>query len=401
VNDRRPFRVVVCALGLIMPFGVVDRSDAQELPVDQEVTPVSEQGVGAEPSPEGLRLNASLGGGWDSNASFEPGGPGSGAAFGQAGIARTWTTPRWTTSINLGGGGSVYQTEAATSRYQLGGGLDTSGQLGTRTTISLGATGGIERTDLLEDPLTAGLVLPITSTRRFQGQVGLGRALGAQTQLSLSAGYGRYYFDAEELSDSEGMNAGAQLSRTISPKSTVSLGYGFQTSLYEETSPSQTHSLSLGFGRTLSPRTSLSLSAGGDQRRVDGVSGGWILSGDAAFILQGSRTSLSLRYSRGVTPAPGLGRDRISNLFSLGLTSRLRPWATLSMSASRGLNQDPVDRDLHYSTDTLSLGLNLRLTQTLGIGPQLRYRRRGEIDDNPAVSSVSVGLALEYATWLR
>ena len=159
--------------------------------------------------------------------------------------------------------------------------------------------------------------------------------------------------------------------------------------------------MSVGFGRTLGSRTSLSLSAGAGRSGLQGGGGRWIFSGSAGYSLAGERTSLSLSLSRSIAPAPGLGQDRILNMLSVALTSTLRPWATLTLAGGHGLNQDPADPDLSYSTDNVSLGLRLSLTQTLGLAPQLRYRRRGEINDNPAVSSFSVGLGLDYSSFLR
>ena len=75
----------------------------------------------------------------------------------------------------------------------------------------------------------SGLVLPITRSRTLTGNVALGRTLGALTQLSLTGGYGRYFFDSEELTDSAGISVGAALSRTVSTHSTVNFNYGFST----------------------------------------------------------------------------------------------------------------------------------------------------------------------------
>jgi hypothetical protein len=398
----RPLGILACVLGLLAGAG---HAHAQEVsaplsPGEEQAEATEGGGPGGLPL-AGLQLNASLGGGWDSNASFMPDGIDSATAFGKAGLARTWLSPKWTTVANVGAGGSVYQTSTATSRYQLGAGLATTGRLGTLTTLTFGASGGTEYTDALSDPATVGLVLPITRSRRLQGQVSLSRALGAHTQLSVGADYGRYFFDSEELADGEGVSATAGLTRTLSPKSSLTFAYGLQSNRYEADARSRTHTLSLGVGRTLSSRASLSVFAGADRRGYEGEDSRWILSGNAAFTLQGRRTSLSLSLSRGVTPGPGLGQDRILNLISLALTSTLRPWATLTVSGSRGVNQDPVDPDFNYSTDSVDLGLSLRVSQTLGLAPQLRYRRRGEIAGNPAVDSFRFGLALDYTRTLR
>jgi len=231
--------------------------------------------------------------------------------------------------------------------------------------------------------------------------VGLARDLGTRTRLDLSGGYARYFYEAEELADSEGLRATAELSRAVSSESSLRFSYGFQSNQYEGRDQSQTHTVSAGFGRTLSARTSMSVSVGADQRTVGGVPSRWIFAGGGAFNLRGNRTSLGLRFSRGITPGPGLGQDRILNLFSVVLTSTLRPWATLTLVGSRGLNQDPVDSDLNYSTDGVDLGLRLRLSQTLGLGPQFRYRRRGEFGATPPVDSFRVDVALSYSRLLR
>jgi hypothetical protein len=110
---------------------------------------------------------------------------------------------------------------------------------------------------------------------------------------------------------------------------------------------------------------------------------------------------VSFNLSRGVSPGPGLGQDRILNLLSVAVSSTLRPWLTLSLSGSRGFNQDPVDPDVNYTTDSVDVGLRLRLSQTLGLAPQLRYRRRGEIAATPPVNSFRLGLALDYVRTLR
>jgi hypothetical protein len=398
----RPVCTLACLLGLVLRPGLASRADAQEIPIPEEEEEASvSQGTSEELPVAGLQINASLGGGWDSNASFQPDGLDSATAFGQAGLARTWLSPQWTTVANVGAGGSVYQISDASRRYQLGGGLATTGRLGTLTTLTLGGGGGTEYTDELNDPATAGLVLPITRSRRLQGQASLTRVLGEQTQLAVGGDYGRYYFDSEELSDSEGITATAALTRTVSPQTDVTFGYGFQSNQYERESRSRVHTLSVGFGRRLSSRTSLSLSVGADRRNYEGIASRWVFSGDAALNLQGRRTSLSFSFSRGVTPGPGLGQDRILNLFSVVLSSTLRPWAMLSLSGSRGINQDPVDPDIDYTTDSVDLGLRLRLTQTLGLAPQLRYRRRGEVAGTPAVNSFRLGLALDYVRTLR
>jgi hypothetical protein len=392
-------------LGVLVGPGLATGVDAPQLPPalpqgDEPGGLESTGGLSGLPL-AGLQINASLGGGWDSNATFEPDGTDSATAFGQAGLTRTWLSPKWTTVANVGGGGSIYQLSTASSRYQLGGGLGTSGRLGAFTTLTLGGGGGVEYTDFLNDPATAGLVLPITRSRRLQGQVGLTRALGARTQLALSGDYGRYFFDSADLADSEGITATASLNRTLNSATSLGFGYGYQANEYDASGRSHTHTLSVGVDRTLSTRTSLSVSVGANRRNFEGINSGWIFAGEGAFDLQGRRTSLSFRVSRGVTPGPGLGQDRILNLFSVVLTSTLRPWATLTLTGAHGLNQDPIDPDLSYSTDSVDLGLSLRLSQTLSLAPQLRYRRRGEINELPAVNTFRVGLALGYARLLR
>ncbi len=403
----RPWSVRARAgvLGLLASLALAGRVDAQELvaPVagDEDEAALAETDAGTGLPVAGLLINASLGGGWDSNASFQPGGTDSATAFGQAGLTRTWLSPHWTTVGTVGGGGSLYQTAAATNRYQLGAGLGTVGQLGTLTSLTLGAGGGIEYTDFLSDPATAGLVLPIARTRRLQGQVSLARTLGAQTQLTVGGDYGRYFFDSEELADTEGLTASAALTRTVSSQTSVTFAYGFQSNQYDRGDRSRIHTLSMGLGRTLSARTSVSVSAGADRRSFEDFDTRWTFSGNGAFNLQGRRTTLSLNLRRGVSPGPGLGQDRILNIVSVVLTSTLRPWATLTVSGSRGFNQDPIDPDLNYSTDSVDVGLSLRLSPTLGLAPQLRYRRRGEIELVPAVNTFRVGLALDYSRTIR
>ena len=402
---HRPVYTLAFLLGLLAGPALASRADAQEVPVPvspgEEEAALGETGTPADLPIAGLQLNASLGGGWDSNASFQPDGTDSATAFGQAGLARTWLSPKWTTVANLGGGGSLYQTSAAGHRYQLGAGLNTTGRLGTLTSLTLGASGGTEYTDFLNDPATAGLVLPITRTRRLQGQAGLTRALGAQTQFSVGGGYGRYFFESEDLADTEGITASAGLTRTLGSQTSFAMDYGFQANRYEQNDRSRTHTVSLGIGRTLSARTSLSISAGADRRNFEEAASRWTFSGNAAFNLQGRRTSLSLSLRRGVAPGPGIGQDRILNMVNVVFTSTLRPWATLTLSGSHGLNQDPVDPDLSYSSDSVDLGLSLRLSQSFGLAPQLRYRRRGEVGVIPAVNTFRVGLALDYARTIR
>jgi hypothetical protein len=399
---HRPAPAIACIVGLFVSPVLAGRAAAQELPGPG--SPGEEEaaaGTAVEVPIAGLQINASLGGGWDSNASFQPDGASSATAFGQAGLARTWLSPKWTTVGNIGGGGSLYQTSTTGNRYQIGAGLNTTGRLGTLTTLTVGAGGGIEYTDFLSDPATDGLVLPLTRTRRLQGQMSLTRALGVRTQLTVGGDYGRYFFESEDLADTEGITASAGLTRTIGLQTSFTLGYGFQANRYEQNDRSQIHTLALGVGRTLSTRTSLSISAGVDRRTFEEVASRWTFSGNAAFNLQGRRTSLSLGLRRGVAPGPGLGQDRILNMISLVLTSTLRPWATLTLSGSRGLNQDPVDPELDYSADSVNLGLSLRLSQSFGLTPQLRYRRRGEVGVLPAVSTFRVGLALDYSRLVR
>lgn len=399
-----PVRHLARVLGLLAALGLASRAAAQESadpPPDAEAAVPTGTGLGGSRPLAGMEVSASLGGGWDSNASFGPDGSDSATAFGQAGLVRRWQSPNWATVANIGGGGSVYQSTLATSRYQIGGGLNTTGQLGTLTTVTLGGSGGTEYTDVLSDPATAGLVLPITRSRRVQGNAGLERTLGARTKFSVGGSYARYFFDAEELADTETVAADAALSRTLSLQSRLSLSYSFQSNQYDEGERSRTHTLSVGIQHNLTTRTSLSLSAGGDRTEYPGSAARWTFAGDAAFTLQGERTSLSLGVSRGVTPGPGLGQDRILNLFSVAVTSTLRPWATLVLSGSGGLNQDPVTPDLNYWTESIDLALSLRLSQTLGLTPQIRYRRRGEVGAAPPVDSLRLGVALDYSRILR
>ncbi len=401
MTRERSFRAFAFVLGLLAAPGVLGRADAQEL------EPVEPSGVEPTPAAEvegplaGLAMTASLGGGWNSNASFQPAGQPSASAFGEGGLTRTWRIPNWTLSADVGAGGSVYRTGVDTNRYHYGGGLSASGRVGTLTDLSFTGNGGVEYTDFQADPSTDGLVLPLTLSQRLNGGFGLGRQLGAQTRLDLTAGYGRYFFDSEELVDAEAISAGASLSRSSSSRSSFSLAYGFQSNQYGQGTHSITNTVFGGFTRRLSDRWTLAASLGTDGRSFEGSDVRWTLNANGTLGYEAGLTNWSLRYRRAVSPGPGLGTDRILNLFSLIVVSTPRPWLTFNVTGSHGINQDPVDQGLSYATDVLAVSLRFRLTRTLGLAPLLQVRRRAEVNERPAVSDFRVGVALDYVGFHR
>lgn len=401
MTRERSFRAFALALGLLAAPGVLGGANAQELePVEPAGgEPTTAEGVG-EPL-AGLAMRASLGGGWNSNASFQAAGEPSASAFGEGGLTRIWRIPNWTLSADLGAGGSVYRTGTSTNRYHYGGGLSASGRMGALTDVSFTGDAGVEYTDFQADPLTDGLVLPLTLSKRLNGGFGLGRRLGAQTRLDLTAGYGRYFFDSEELVDAEGISAGASLSRTVTSQSTFSLAYGFQSNQYEQGTRSIINTVSGGFTRALSEHWTLAASLGTDGRSFEGSDVRWTLNANGTLGYQAGLTNWSLRYRRAVTPGPGLGTDRILNLFSLIVVSTPRPWLTFNVTGSHGINQDPVQQDVSYATDTVDVSFRFRLTQTLGLAPLLQFRHRAEVNERPAVSSFRVGVALDYVGFHR
>jgi hypothetical protein len=405
MSGHCPVRTLALIVVPLVSPVLVSRAQPQDVVAGEDsegtTTSGSPQEEGVERAVAGLALDISLGGGWDSNARFESGGEHSANGYGQADVGRTWTTPSWTFAADVSGGGSVYRATTATNRYQFSGGLSASGALGTRTDLSVAGSGSVEYTDFLSDPATAGLALPLTLTRRVVGNATMQRRLGARTRLDLNADYGRYFFDSEELADGSGISGGAGLSRGVSDKTSLSFAYAYQANQYEGTGWSQVNRVSAGLSRTLSEHATLSMSGGVDGRSLEGLDTRWIASGSGTLAYKSSRTTWSLRFYRGVSPGPGLGTDRILNLFSLVLSSTPRPWLTLSATASHGINQDPLDPGSKYESDDVGVFVRFRLTRTLGLAPQVSYRRRGEFGDQPEVHSMRLGLALSYSELIR
>jgi hypothetical protein len=361
-------------------------------------------GVVAPPvkGPSGFVLNANVAGGWDSNPAWLTQPRSSLAGYGGASLAKTWSTPSFSVTADGSGQASIFKAGVAANRYDYGGGLAAAGALDSRTNLALRVGANVQHNDQLFNPLTAGLLLPVTKTKALTTSADVSRRVGSRSQIGIAGSWARLQFEGAGLSNGTALAATARYSYNVSPRGQLSANYGYQTNDYERGGRTHVQTLAAGYGSALGARSKLTFSAGSDVRTLPGAtSATWSLYLNSSYSVTGRHTAFVAAYRRGVNPGPGLGQDRLLGIASASFSATPNTWFSLILSGSHGNNSQGTGTNQTYTTDEASASLRARLNRDLGLVLLNEYRQRGAVATFQGVTDYRISLALAYARTFR
>ena len=367
-------------------------------------TPLPVPGVLAPPAkrPPGFSVAGNFGTGWDTNPTWQAEPSGSIAGYGNGSLAKTWSSPLFSLTASGNGDASVFQSGVSANRLDYGGGLEAAGALGAHTGLALAARGDVLHNDQLFDPLTAGLLLPVTKTKTLSTTAALTRQLGTRSELGIDGSWSRVMFDSPQLVDGSSLSATARASRGVTARGRVSASYAYMTNDYETTGRTHVHTMAAGYSSGLGRRSQLSLSAGGEASQRGTPAYVWSLYLNALYSVTGRRNAFVAAYRRGVNPGPGFGEDRLLGVFSASFSSAPKNWLSVSLSGSHGNSTRGTGSEQQpYKTDEASASLRARLNRDLGLTLLQEYRRQSAVAAIQALADYRISLLLGYSRTFR
>jgi hypothetical protein len=244
--------------------------------------------------------------------------------------------------------------------------------------------------------LEAGLLLPLTRTQTADTSASLAFQLAANTTLTTEGRYERARFDAPGLVDGQQWAGGLSLAHALSSTDRLSFNYALRDIRREE-SDRRVHDFFAGWGRTLARRLTTELVAGASYRPAVGELGGRTdFYGSATLNYAFQHGTLQGRYSHALGEAYGLGRERVADVVSGGLTRRFGRRLDTALGAGYGFSRDPLDPTFRYRVQTGSAGLGLVLSRDLRLGASYGLSRSRERSTAEPIVSQFGSLSLSY-----
>jgi hypothetical protein len=398
-----PAAIAILGLALASPAGVAAQ---QTQPLPQDLA----RQLPARQRTAGLELDASVGGGYDTNPDYRTS-QGSATAFGDLRLDKTWVAQKLTVGLGGFARGSLYQSDAAQSRFDFGGTLGLSGTLGERTKASLSTSAELTHNDQLFDATTSAVLLPVMRTRVLTAGADLTHELGSRTQLGLRGSFASLHFDqtdpllitGAQVQDGNDITANARLSHGFSPRQQLSAFYSFQSNNYQVSRRAQVHTLGAGYTIAVGQRSRLGLDAGADAYSRAGAGGASkSLYFEGTYTWTGRRSTFVTALRRGVAPGPGLGQDRVLAQGSASWSVTLPPRFALAITGTHAQNErDTATAVYRFPTDEASAALSARLSRMFNLSLVNEYRRRGAIADQPQLDSYRVALTLDFQKAFR
>jgi hypothetical protein len=247
----------------------------------------------------------------------------------------------------------------------------------------------------------AGLQLPLTRSRTMDGNGGLTFKLSTNTSLVAEGRYEQAEFDDPTLVDGSQGTASASLARSVNSTDRISLNYSYRNirrnDLTLGDTTRQVHDAFLGWGRTLRRRLTAELTGGASYRPTVGdIESRFDFYGSAMLTYLLQHGSIQARYSHTLGEAYGLGRERIGDVLSAGVTRRLGRHFDGSVGGIFGYSQDPQDPGFRYRTQTATAGLGILLSRDLRLIASYNVSRSRERVDSPTLLSQFGSLSLAY-----
>jgi hypothetical protein len=388
---------------------------ATAVPIPSEDPPVSdwEPMAGGRPVPSslappavgqtGIRLPAwlvtfRLRETYEDNPLFEEGGAEEDTFIDNAAVslARTFRGSRGFATLFGSGNGTRYHSDSDLNRFGWGAGVAVSQRLAPRTTFVLGqeVVSAYTRDAAL---LSGGAVLlPLAWTLSSHGAAEISHQTSARTSLAANVRYDRVDFPDEELPDGSELAVGARFTTRVSATDGIDLVYVHQRNMLgSDMQPA--HSVHAAWTGTRGTNFAFGLGAGATYLPATELTEDEVAPfGFAEGNLRGRRGALSVRYSRSVSQAFGLGRVREGDLVSVGVTQALATWVSVFGHYGYGLSHDVFDPTFEYEAQGYEGGLRFSLGGGLGLTAAYG-RRQSSTGDAPAVESAAAHLSLTYS----
>lgn len=241
-------------------------------------------------------------------------------------------------------------------------------QLGARTATSV-AFGALEGEAL---PF-----LPLALARTHSGTVATNWRLSESVLQTTDVSYTRISFDAPGFIGGSTANARLALNQRRSSRTTVGVIAEGAQILFGETDV-RTAGLSADWTYA-NGALRLNARAGGVVLAAgDSTDGSVLPTGEGEVRREGRRSSLSLRYSRGVIQSFGLGRALSTDVVGLFVERRMFSEATWRSSLDKAWSEDPSFTDVRLETTSLTSEFRFPTPggTWIGVGGFLRERQQ-------------------------
>ncbi len=250
-------------------------------------------------------------------------------------------------------------------------------------------------------PQEIGLVYPLAEMRTNQTELSLGYQPFVRTTLIGTVRYDRMDFEGEGLLDGDQLAASGGIGWMVGPLGTIGASYTWSRTESEGRS-GESQSASANWSRTVGSRVGFTFSGSLGGTRATFAEAP---EEDPRFLLTwniglgvavpDSRKGVpTLSFSRAVTPAYGLGRDRIANILSVGYTLRTSRRTSLSANGSYNWNEDPTDPAFDFSSQNYGGAFRYEGQKA---GTNISYAlRRTDLGASELVQSHSVSVGVSY-----
>ena len=369
----------------------------------------------SRPRPWDYRLG--MGVGYDSNIEFlVPGGPGSLALSPRGDLQRLFWSPRGQLRVRANAGCVGYTEQRDLSRPLLAFDLDGRYLSSPVTTLWGRASYDFGYSDSSQVLADQGVLLPLMETRTASAAAGAIWRVGRRTSLSLEGRFHGVNFNEETpgsaaLVDGRSLRGMAGLTWRIGPRATTTLEYSLESDLGRHLRQGEagggegaylTHFGSLQWAYLLSSSNAFKVEAGSSYTPAAAQAGlGQRANfyGGAAYVRRVKRSNFVLFARREVTPAFGLGVNRVESRFGIFAWIVMgRDW-TLELNGSHVNPTNPEGTPVVYATsDEAYASLRRRLGHWVELSTEARYRRRSAVGSLPEVDSLQAGVYLSFVS---
>ena len=320
-----------------------------------------------------------LGGSWDSNPRFLPETAANPDYSGTGGGGMSFTRRLSQGGISLAGDAWLVRSQSggALDRFNYSGVMDASYRLSPHATTSLRGTFG--RSDSRESAVltSSGLLYAFTRTRTLTGASELAWQISRRNGLLARVGYEDVSFEQSPLIDGAFLTTSATFSHQAGAASAIGLSYSLQA--ITRPGPARpTHTAFASWGGHMGRAWSLALSAGATHL-TPVVAGGvaWTPYGTADLTGRFRHGMLTLRYSRSLGLAYGLGEQRVADVATGQASHKLGKAVEVSLSGSWALNRDPENLNYRLTSYAARGGLAWSVSRRFDLmGGYYAYRSR-------------------------
>jgi hypothetical protein len=383
-------RIVAIALVTIGGSGVV-RGQEEPAPAQE-----------AKPS---FNLTLGLGEMWDTNVEFaDVGSSATGDLITRPTLKVEWLheTPRLNLTLFGGGGGAVYREVSDLDHFNYLVGTSGTYVMSARSSIRFGET---FNTAYAHDvPLLAesGLVLPVVLTHSNLATGDLVYKTSEHTTATISARQESYDFNTTGLTSGSIVGLGPSLAWQATARDNFSISYLYRWSTALSGRTDQLQTLLATWTGTLTPQLKLALGLGGSHLQPgDGTPApGLQPEGAATLTYSAKQSSFSAGYSRTLSQAFGLGREREVDLIAAHYARNLTRSLVATAGFAYGWNHDPLDPTFRLNSQNRDFELRYALRPRLSLGSSYSYRRNDFTVPALPVTGTRITLDLGYGvTW--